>query len=484
MLEAIGSTLQDFVLNVRIVDILDMGLISVVFYLLLNWLIRSLSRRTLFGFTILFVIYVFARLTGMYLTELLIQTLFIVILIGLVVVFQSDIRRIVDRIGNLSFFNNEESSSYSNTATDIITEATSRMANNRIGALIVIRGKESWERHIDGGIELNGQLTIPLLYSIFNPEAPGHDGAVLLEGDKVVRFGVHLPLSKNMSESHAGGTRHAAALGISEHCDALVIVVSEERGTISLAQDGRLIPLDSNSDLKTRLDEFWNEHYKLQDSTLIDWWKRRNLRTALASVSLAIALWFTFAYPSGTLYRTYSVPIEYRNLQTSNIAVVDSLPMEARVTLLGSEQAFRSLDPSELVISFNLEEETPTSNELSITQNNLNLSNDLELYDVTPKKLKIKTVRQIQRPVKIATLGNLPGSLEISELTADPKSVTLIASREIPIPDSIATETVDLSSIDQSITITKDLFIPKGVTLPAGSPQKVSISIKVRKKTQ
>lgn len=484
MLETLGASLQDFVRNIRIVDLLDIGLISVVFYLLLNWLIQSLSRRTLIGFATLFAIYVFARMTGMYLTELLIQALFIVILIGLVVVFQSDIRRVVDRIGTWKFFDNNQEPSYSNSTTDIITEAASKMAANKTGALIVIRGKERWERHIDGGIELNGQLTIPLLYSIFNPKAPGHDGAVLLEGNKITRFGVHLPLSKNMSKSHAGGTRHAAALGISEQCDALVIVISEERGTISVAQDGRLIPLESSSELKTRLDEFWNEHYQLQDSTLIDWWKKRNLRTALASVALAVVLWIAFAYPSGTVYRTFSVPIEYLNLQSSNVTMQDSLPMQARVTLSGSEQAFRSLDPSDLVISFNLEEEAPASGELSITQNNLNLANDLQLYDVTPKKLKVKTVQKAQRPVKVATLGNLSDNLEISELTVDPKNITVTASKEIFIPDSIATEAVDLSSIDESTTITKDLIIPKGITLPEGNTREVTVSIKVRKKTQ
>ncbi len=484
MIETLSSSLQDFVRNIRIIDLLDIGLISVVFYLLLNWLIQSLSRRTLIGFATLFVIYVFARVTGMYLTELLIQTLFIIILIGLVVVFQSDIRRVVDRIGAWTFFDNEDTPTYSNTVTDIITEAASKMSDNRTGALIVIRGQEDWERHIDGGIELNGQLTIPLLYSIFNPKAPGHDGAVLLEGDKLVRFGVHLPLSKNLGKNHPGGTRHAAALGLCEQCDSLVVVVSEERGTISVAQHGQLTALESSSELKNKLDKFWDEHYQLQDSTLIDWWKKRNLRTVLASVALAVILWLGFAYPSGTVYRTYSVPIEYLNLQSSNVTMQDSLPMQARVTLSGSEQAFRSLNPSELVVSFNLEEETLISDKLSITESNLNLSNDLRLYDVNPKTLKVKTLRQVRRPVKVSTSGSLPDDLEISGLSSDPKTVAVSAIEGATLPDSITTEAVDLTAIDQTTSVTKDLILPDGVTLPAGTPRQITISIKVQNKTQ
>ncbi len=486
MLETTISSLQEFARNIRILDILDVALISVVFYLVLNWLIQSISRRTFIGFTILLIIYIFARLTGMYLTELLLQALFIVILIGLVVVFQSDIRRIVDRIGSWRLFDNQKTPSYSNLATDIITDAASKMAENKTGALIVIRGKEAWERHINGGIELNGKLTIPMLFSIFNPTAPGHDGAVLLEGDQIVRFGAHLPLSKKLTKN-SGGTRHAAALGISEHCDVLVVVVSEERGTISVAQSGQLKQLESSSELKSILDSFWEEHYQIQDTTVIDWLRKRNLRAAVASVALASILWFTFAYQSETVYRSFSVPIEYLNLQSSNVVLQDSLPLEARVTLLGSEQAFRSFDPSKLVISFNMIEDILSSDELMITQDNINLPSDLQLFDVTPRSLNIEAreVTVIQLPVKIPTQGDLADDLELMSLNSTTKSVSILADQSADsLPDSITTEPVDLSTIEQSTEFKKKLVIPSGCKLTDGSPREIAISVRVQKKSQ
>lgn len=484
MLETLGSSLQDFALNIRIVDILDVALISVVFYLLINWLIRSLSKRTLIGFSILFVIYVLARLSGMYLTELLIQALFIVILIGLVVVFQSDIRRIVDRIGNWRFFSASDTSSHSTQVSNIITEAASSMADNRTGALIVIRGKESWDRHIDGGISLEGQLSTELLHSIFNPTAPGHDGAVLLEGEDIVRFGAHLPLSKNIGENFAGGTRHAAALGISEHCDALVVVVSEERGTISIAQSGTLTVLDSTSELKSILDDFWHEHYQSQDSSIIDGWKKQKIGTAIASVALAGILWFAFAYQSGTVYRSFSIPIEYRNLQNSNTVVQDSLPMQAQVTLAGPEQAFRSLDPSTLVITFDVSEENLKTGELLITENNINIPIDFRLYDVNPRSLEItaQEVEQVQLPVHILMSDTLSDQLELISISAKPEIVTVAVPSGNTVPDSIATEPVDLSEIEESTEITKDLVLPTGVKLPEDETQEIVVSIRVREK--
>lgn len=481
MLETLGTSLQDFARNVRIIDILDVALISIVFYLLLNWLIQSISKRSLIGFLILIGTYIFSRLSGMYLTELLIQALFVVILISLVVVFQSDIRRIVDRIGSLQFFGNRQSPDYSNQTTDVLTEAVSKMAENQTGALIVIRGKEEWDRHIDGGIEMNGKLSTPLLYSIFNPTAPGHDGAVLLEGDQIVRFGTHLPLSKNMGK-HSGGTRHAAALGLSEHCDALVVVVSEEQGTISIAQAGKIKKLDSSSDLKNTLDSFWNEHYQAQDSALIEGWKKQNIRTAIASVTLASVLWFAFAYQPETVYRTYSVPIEYTNLKSSNVMFQDSMPVEARVTLSGQEQAFRSLAPSELTISFDLQKHNLTDEELVITQSSINLPNDVQLYDVTPRSLKLEPKDIRQRPVKVAVQNQLPDDLELVSINAETSNIDILAGQsDGSIPDSIATEPVDLSTISESTQFTKELVLPSGITLAEGTPREITITIEVRK---
>ncbi|MGM0459963.1 MAG: diadenylate cyclase [Bacteroidota bacterium] len=92
--------------------------------------------------------------------------------------------------------------------------------------------------------------------------APGHDGAVLSDGQRILKFGVHLPLSTNLHKLSRSGTRHTAALGLSEQCDALVIVVSEERGAISIAQNGQIKELESHSDLKKHLDDFWAENYQ------------------------------------------------------------------------------------------------------------------------------------------------------------------------------------------------------------------------------
>jgi hypothetical protein len=131
-----------------------------------------------------------------------------------------------------------------------------RLAADPTGALIVLPGREPIERHVAGGVDLDGRLSEPLLLSLFDPHSPGHDGAALVDGGRVTRFAVHLPLSTDGVQLAGRGTRHAAALGLSERADALCVVVSEERGTVSIARDGRLLRLPGPEALAGELRRF------------------------------------------------------------------------------------------------------------------------------------------------------------------------------------------------------------------------------------
>lgn len=483
LLQSLSDTFFTFLRNIRIVDILDIVLISSFLYVVLNWLRQSASRRSLLSFFVILIVYVIARLTGMYLTELLIEGLFVIILIGIIVVFQSDMRRIIDRIGSWSFLGKSENDT-PDIATSIITEAAAKMAEQRTGALIAIKGREDWERHIHGGIDLDGKITIPVLHSIFNTKAPGHDGAVLSDGQRILKFGAHLPLSTNLYKMSRGGTRHTAALGLSEQCDALVIAVSEERGTISIARDGQIQQLESSSDLKKRLDDFWSEYYQAGTSSLSHWWKRRSLRTAVASVSLAFILWLSLAYPSETVYRTYAVPIEYRNLESTNIALQDSVPLKARLTLSGSEQAFRTLDPSELVISFDLASEDVEDDELEIESDDIDLPADLQFFEASPSTLKLQRQYFISRelPIKVPVKGELKEGLKLISLTPSPNTVTVLIDTMSTQLDSISIPAVDLSQISQNTVVQRTLRLQnEAVRFNKKPPPTIDITIDIQK---
>lgn len=484
MIRDSAEILQDFLINVRIADVIDVALISVFLYLILNWLRQSASRQSIIGILSLFALYVMARFTEMYLTELLIEGLFAVILIGIVVVFQSDIRRLFERIGNWSIFWKNSHPPLDNRTTNIITEAVAKMAEHKTGALLVLKGKENIDRHIHGGITLEGMISIPLLHSIFNPKAPGHDGAVILEGERIVRFGAHLPLSTKLEKLSGGGTRHAAALGLAEHCDALVVVVSEERGSISIAKNGTLEKLESANQLKGVLDDFWEDRYEVKESAFKSWWQSRDLRTAAASLILAVIFWFAFAYQTETVYRTFSVPIEYRNLQSSNLVLQDSIPLEARLTLSGSDQAFRLFDQSQLVVSFNLNNYSG-GEELLITERNVNLPSDLSLYEVSPRSLKVRALqlKKYTLPVEVPTRGTLSNQLSLISVTPERDSIRVLAVDSTrQIPGSLLTEPVDLGTVESSTDLLRNLIIPENIRLPDTTSRQISVAVIVKAK--
>lgn len=470
--------------NIRIVDLLDILIVSVFLFIFINWLRRSASRRLVVAISFFALIYVLARFFQLYLTELLIKTLIVVILIAAIIVFQSDIRRMIDLAWFWTSFRRRTRLSTFASSVDILTESVGKMAEKKTGALITIRGKESCERHITGGIPLEGRISAPLLYSIFNTSSPGHDGAVIIEGNKIQRFGAHLPLSVNINALGGGNTRHAAGLGLSEHCDALTIIVSEERGTISITENGSLKILKSTVELKNRLEEFYHKNYPPVKDIEANWWNTRNIVTAASALLIAVFAWFLLAYHSDRIFRNYTVPIEFRNI-TSDFTLSQQVPSKAEITLEGAEQDFRLLDPSELVISIDLNNLKKGKNDFMITGDALELPAGITLYDMEPKTISVTAIptKVISLPVKVQTTGSLPGKLKLVSIHSNPESVLLIVPKEgNHIPKYINTEPVDLASVKSSSTISAQLVIPQKYKLPPEEDSEVSINIKVGKR--
>ncbi len=163
------------------------------------------------------------------------------------VVFRQELRRLFEQIATLWF--RKRLAATGPAAVDVITRSVADLVARQWGGLIVVAGREPLETHTAGGQLLGAHLSEPLLLSIFDPHSPGHDGAVISSGDRVERFQVHLPISTNRAEVGPRGTRHAAGLGLSERTDALSIIVSEERGTVSVAEAGRHQHCDAADEL-------------------------------------------------------------------------------------------------------------------------------------------------------------------------------------------------------------------------------------------
>ena len=221
-------------------DLLDIAIVSFLIYELLL-LIRG-TRAAQMASSAVFIIglYFLSQWLKLETVNWVIRNLAAYVVIAIIVLFQADIRRALAHFGRAPFFRYlERGSSAEETVEELVVAATT-LAARRIGAIVVIERQIGLRNYIEGGIPLDATVTYDLLASIFHPGSPLHDGAVIVQGDRIAAAACFLPLSVNPRVSRDLGTRHRAALGLTEENDAVAIVVSEETGTISLVMGGDL----------------------------------------------------------------------------------------------------------------------------------------------------------------------------------------------------------------------------------------------------
>lgn len=217
--------------------------VLVVSYLIYRGLLIIKGTRAapmLGGLSIIVLLYFFSKPLGLVTLGWILGNFLSSIILVVVVIFQDEIRRGLTKFGLQPLFGRSGKPVYDKVIEDI-TLLCSRMSEERLGALIVFQREVGLEDFVEDAVILDAELNRKLLYGIFVKESPLHDGAVLIEGNRIRAAGCVLPLSFNPDLDPNLGTRHRAALGISEVSDAIIIVVSEENGSISLARDGRLV---------------------------------------------------------------------------------------------------------------------------------------------------------------------------------------------------------------------------------------------------
>ncbi|MGH7457922.1 MAG: diadenylate cyclase CdaA [Longimicrobiaceae bacterium] len=241
MLEQIGLIAPDFK------DLLEIGVVALILYRVLALLSGTRAIQMLVGLVLLVGVYFVARMLNLDLLEYLLNNFFQFGVIAALVVFQPELRSALAHLGQnrvLRLFNRLEESQ----VTEEIVVAARDLSRSRVGAIIALEREVGLEEFIErSGTRLRSRVSAPLLGSIFSPYSPLHDGAVIIRGDSIVAAGVVLPLTQFPVSDKSLGTRHRAAIGLSEESDALVVVVSEETSQISLARRGDLLR-DLNSE--------------------------------------------------------------------------------------------------------------------------------------------------------------------------------------------------------------------------------------------
>lgn len=268
--------IKDILLNVRITDIIDILIVALALYKLFMLIRETRAEQLIKG---IFGLFIFTKLSyrlELYTINWILRQLMTVGTLAILIVFQPELRRALEYIGRSRFFTKsfvEFKDEGISQVVEEIVEAVASLSRQKIGALMVIERKTGLSEVADTGTKIEGQVSSELLINIFIPNTPLHDGAVIIKENTVKAAGCFLPLTDNMSLSKALGTRHRAALGISERSDSLAIVVSEETGAISIAENGSIARY---LDIKT-LEQILLDMYKPKDSkqSFISKWRRK-----------------------------------------------------------------------------------------------------------------------------------------------------------------------------------------------------------------
>jgi uncharacterized protein (TIGR00159 family) len=226
--------------SISLRDLIDIAIIAFIFYRLLLLLRGTRGVQMTVGIIVLFLFYFVTRLYRLTTVEWLFSNVVTYVVFGIIVLYQNEIRRGLAGIGRTPFFTRYRRNPGQEGFEEIILAATT-LASKKIGALIVIERDIGLRNYAESGIMLDSVLTYDLLVTIFSPNTPLHDGAVIVQRNRIIAAGCFLPLTLDPYLSKELGTRHRAAIGVTEETDAIAVIVSEETGVISAAIGGEIV---------------------------------------------------------------------------------------------------------------------------------------------------------------------------------------------------------------------------------------------------
>ncbi len=247
--------------HLRIQDFVDMLLVWIVIYRVLVLIKKTGTIQMLSGLGVLAIAYILSIWGELFTFNWILEKFFSNLFVIIVILFQGEIRRALAQIGSNPFFS-DVSAVQETHIIEEITKAAFSMAQQGFGALVVIERDILVDYHIEFGTEMDSKVSAELLVSVFHPTSPMHDGAVLIRGGKIHSAGNFLPLSKNPVLDKNLGTRHRAAIGLTEESDAIVLIVSEENKSVAVVQGGHLVVMRDSGDLRQALYDVYGLKYK------------------------------------------------------------------------------------------------------------------------------------------------------------------------------------------------------------------------------
>lgn len=445
---------------IRWQDIADIIIMSFLLYQLYGWFKHTKAFQVLVGLGVLGVVYFITKNLGFFMTSWILQELGTVIFILIIVIFQSEIRQALYRISPLRRILGRQDAGLSFDLAAIVNEIFS-LAESRTGAIIVFQRSEPIDEYLSNGVALDSSISGQLIASIFMDGSPLHDGAVIIRNNRIYKASCHLPLSTAGDIPQEYGTRHRAGLGLSEKSDAAVVIVSEERGEVSLALSGRLAVIETPEGLRERLDELLTPAVRAGSRPRLVRCIFSNFRSKLATVLVVSLIWLVITAREGEI-ATLTVPLQFRNLPNSLVLRSSSAEnVELQVRSFSSLIAVPK--EGDVVSQVDLSRVREGANNLYFRKEDFDLPTGLTITRIKPSSIRVVIERKVRKQVRVEArlTGSPPGVLRLKKVKVTPSMVMIEGPESIMArTETVFTEPIPLSSIEGSVSLDRKLDPP------------------------
>ena len=472
--------LTEFFETVKWHDWLDIFIVAFLIYrcFVLFW--GTLVFRAIIVITLFWIFNLIATTLGLIVTSLILKGIGAIIVIIVIVIFRNEIRGVIISTNPLNLFWGKPQRRHI-TDYQSIARAIFSLAEKQVGALLVFLNKNSLDHLVQDGVHIGAQFSKELLFSIFANKSALHDGAVIMDGSQIKMAATFLPLTMQQSIPLQYGTRHRAALGLSERSDAVVVVVSEERGTVSVVREGHIREIEGPERLSKRLERLLEGEPKKEKSNGLLRQLGRDVGVKIGFLLLALFIWFFFAGETESLI-SFTAPIEFRNFPR-NYELLSVSADRAEIQISGSRRLLLQLKSDQIGLSLNMGNIKSGKNIFSLTKENLSIPPGLDVIKINPNELTIEMEEKKPKSVLVEPqwTGNLPEGKKLLSHKVLPDRIVIIgtspALKEII---NIKTEPIDLSGINRTETVEADIVIAgTSVRLSPDAPRKVRVTLEI-----
>jgi uncharacterized protein (TIGR00159 family) len=434
----------------RIQDIADILIMTFLIYQLYSWFRATRAMQVLLGLGVVIVIYFATRFLGLYMTSWILQELGTVLIVLIVVVFQAEIRQTLYRFSLMRHvFGSRPEQPVSRFQE--VADTLFRLAGKKTGALVVFQRNESLADQMLNGVRLDAEVSSQLLETIFEDGTPLHDGAVIIRGDRIELASCHLPLSASAEIPQQYGTRHRAALGISERSDAVAVVVSEERGEVLLAVGGEWLPVVSPRNLAEQLEKLIAPERRPPHVTF----RQRLFSNMVPKVALLVmvtAFWALITSRQGQI--TYvTAPVRLHGIP-DDLVLIRSVPEEVDVQV----KSYSTLTPLptklDIAADINLAGIREGQSSVRIRPSDVRLPSGMVVGSISPGILRVSAEKKARKsvPVTLSLHGALPRRLAGYRVVLSPATVEVEGpAGEVARLESVQTEAMHAARLNRGM---------------------------------